>query len=89
MEPTDGNRALLALIDQVSRDLGDGPLVAHDPSKRGAGDISFVATLVSGLDGLGALGKQEHAPGEYADLDTLPILTKRAALLMYRLMWPQ
>jgi len=89
MEPTDGNRALLAVIDQVSRDLGDGPIVAHDPSKRGAGDISFIATLVSGLDGLGALGKQEHAPGEYADLDTLPILTKRAALLMYRLMWPQ
>lgn len=85
MAPTDGNRALLALLDQVSRDLGTGPIEAHDPSKRGAGDVSFVADLVPGLDGLGARGAQEHAPGEYADLDELPGLTKRAALLMYRL----
>jgi len=89
MEPTEGNRALLAVIDQVSRDLGAGPIEAHDPSKRGAGDISFVATLVSGLDGLGALGKNEHAPGEYADLDAVAVLTKRAAVLMHRLLWPR
>jgi len=89
MEPTEGNRALLGVIDQVSRDLGADPIEAHDPSKRGAGDISFVATLVSGLDGLGALGKNDHAPGEYADLDAIPVLTKRAALLMYRLLWPR
>jgi glutamate carboxypeptidase len=87
MSPTSGNQALLGVIDQVSRDLGTGPLTAHDPSQRGAGDISFVATQVSGLDGLGALGKQEHAPGEWTDLDEMPALTKRAALLMYRLMW--
>jgi glutamate carboxypeptidase len=87
MEPTDGNRALLAMLDDVSRALGTGPMVAHDPSKRGAGDISFVATLVSGLDGLGALGAQEHAPGEYADLEDMPVLTKRAALLLDRVLW--
>jgi glutamate carboxypeptidase len=86
MEPTDANRALLAVIDQVSRDLGEGPIEAHDPSKRGAGDISFIATTVAGLDGLGAFGKQEHAPGEYVDLDIMPLLTKRAALLMHRVM---
>ena len=89
MEPTDGNRALLRLLDQVSRDLGAGPIEAHDPARRGAGDISFVSTLLAGLDGLGALGKQEHAPGEYLELDEMPLLTKRAALLMYRLMWPE
>jgi glutamate carboxypeptidase len=86
MEPTDGKRALLATIDQVSRDLGMGPMAAHDPSKRGAGDISFVATLVSGLDGLGGLGAQEHAPGEYTDLDEMTALTKRAALLINRVL---
>ena len=85
MEPSDGNRALLQVIDQCSQDLGFGPLQAHDPSKRGAGDVSFVATIVPALDGLGALGENEHAPGEWADLDALPMLTKRAALLMYRL----
>jgi glutamate carboxypeptidase len=85
MAPTEGNRALLAVLDGVSRDLGTGPMVAHDPSQRGAGDISFVAHLVDGLDGLGALGEQEHAPGEYVELDELPALTKRTALLIHRL----
>jgi glutamate carboxypeptidase len=87
MEPTDGNRALLAVLDQASRDLGTGAIVAHDPSKRGAGDVSFVGSLVSGLDGLGGLGAQEHAPGEYADLDEMVVLTRRAALLLNRVLW--
>jgi glutamate carboxypeptidase len=85
MAPTDGNRALLAVLDQVSRDLGTGPMVAHDPAKRGAGDISFVAGYVSGLDGLGGLGDLDHAPGEWVDLDEMVHLTKRTALLLDRL----
>ncbi|MCG6927793.1 MAG: M20/M25/M40 family metallo-hydrolase [Acidobacteria bacterium] len=85
MEPTDGNMALLAMLDQISRDLGAGPVEAHDPSQRGAGDISFVAGDVDGLDGLGALGNNDHAHGENLDLDALPVLVKRAALLMHRL----
>jgi glutamate carboxypeptidase len=85
MEPTDGNRALLAILDGVSRDLGAGPMEAHDPSKRGAGDISFVAGDVDGLDGLGALGENDHAPGESLDLGALPLLVKRTALLIHRL----
>lgn len=89
MEPTPGNRALLAVLDQVSRDIGTGPVVGHDPSQRGAGDISFVAELVSGLDGLGGLGEQEHAPGEYTDLDEMIALTKRAALLLDRVLWAE
>lgn len=88
MEPTDGNHALLAALDQVSRDLGTGPIVAHDPSKRGAGDISFVATRVAGLDGLGGSGRLEHAPGEWTDLDEMLALTRRAALLLNRVLWP-
>jgi glutamate carboxypeptidase len=86
MEPTDANRALLAVMDQVSRDMGAGPVAAHDPSQRGAGDVSFVSPPLPALDGLGALGSNEHAPGESVDLAALPMLTKRAALLMYRLL---
>jgi glutamate carboxypeptidase len=87
MAPTDGNRALLAMLDQVSRDIGTGPIVAHDPSQRGAGDISFVAAQVAGLDGLGGWGDLDHAPGEWTDLDEMLALTKRAALLMNRVLW--
>jgi glutamate carboxypeptidase len=85
MAPTEANRALLAELDRASRDLGTGPYVEHDPNLRGAGDISFVAHLLPGLDGLGALGENEHAPGEYVDLGELTPLIQRAALLMYRL----
>ena len=69
----------------MSRDLGSGPIVEQDPNERGAGDISFVAHLLPGLDGLGALGEQEHARGEYIDLAELPRLIQRAALLVHRL----
>ena len=85
MAPTAGNRALLAVLDDVSRDLGSGPVVEQDPSERGAGDISFVADLLPGLDGLGALGEQEHARGEYVDLAAMPHLVGRTALLIHRL----
>jgi glutamate carboxypeptidase len=85
MAPTEGNRSLLKMLDGVSHDLGTGPIGEHDPLKRGAGDVSFVSGLVDCLDGLGALGENEHAPGEYVELDELPSLTKRAALLIYRL----
>ena len=89
MAPTDGNRALLEALNAVSLDLGTGPITAHDPSKRGAGDVSFVADIVPALDGLGALGDKEHAPGEWVNLEEQAVLTKRAALLMYRLMWKE
>jgi glutamate carboxypeptidase len=86
MAPTDGNRAVLAVLDSVSRDLGAGPIVAQDPAERGAGDISFVCSGRLGcLDGLGAVGENDHAPGEYLELSSLEMLTQRAALLMYRL----
>jgi glutamate carboxypeptidase len=85
MAPTDANRELLTALDAVSRDLGDGAIAAQDPAERGAGDVSFVAEGLAALDGLGASGDNEHAPGEYVDLATLPALTRRAALLIYRL----
>jgi glutamate carboxypeptidase len=85
MAPTAGNRRLLGVLAGVSRDLGTGPIVEQDPGERGAGDISFIGHLLPGLDGLGALGEQEHARGEYVDLAELPHLVQRAALLIHRL----
>jgi glutamate carboxypeptidase len=85
MPPTDGNRALLAMYDQASRDLGYGVVEAFDPGRRGAGDISFIAAYVDGLDGLGPQGSGSHTDQERIDLASLPIATKRAALLLYRL----
>ena len=86
MAPTAGNRRLLALYDAASRDLGFGPVVAVDPAKAGAADVSFVAGLVPmALDGVGLAGADDHTDKETADLRMLPVLTKRAALVLYRL----
>ena len=85
MTPSEGNYALLKEMDQASRDLGFGKIEALDPGARGAGDIAFVSHLIPGLDGIGAGGGGAHAPGEYVDLETLPKITKKAALLIYRL----
>lgn len=85
MTPNEGNYQLLKQLDQVSQDLGAGKMEALDPGERGAGDIAFVSHLIPGLDGIGASGGGAHAPGEFMELDSLPLLTKRAALLIYRL----
>jgi glutamate carboxypeptidase len=86
MAPTAGNRQLLALYDQVSRDLGTGPVVAVDPSRAGAADVSFVANRVPrAIDALGLAGHDDHTDKETADLRMLPVKTKRAALLLLRL----
>lgn len=84
--PTDGNRALLALLDQSSRDAGLPPVAPVDPSRAGGADISFVAGRVEmALDGLGLKGRADHTVNETADLRTLPVQAKRAAILMARL----
>ena len=85
MAPTPGNYALLATLDETSRALGLGSIKPFDPGRRGAGDISFVAPFVDGLDGLGVSGDHSHAPGEQIDLDTLPLQIKRTALFIDRL----
>ncbi|HSC25988.1 MAG TPA: M20/M25/M40 family metallo-hydrolase, partial [Vicinamibacterales bacterium] len=41
--PVDGNRRLLAILDQASRDAGLPPVGPVDPARAGAADISFVA----------------------------------------------
>ena len=86
MAPTEGNRRLLATYDSVSRALGYGPVVAVDPSRAGAADVSFAAPYIPmAIDALGLAGWDDHSDKEVADLRWLPKQTKRAALLIYRL----
>jgi len=86
MAPTEGNRKLLAMYDQASRDVGAGPVAAVDPDRAGAADVSFVAGEVKMiLDGVGLMGRDDHTVKETADLSTLPSQTKRAAILLHRL----
>lgn len=85
MAPTPANYALLAVYDSASRALGYAPVSGNDPSRRGAGDISFVAPILPGLDGLGVFGRGSHSPDESVDLTSLPKQTARAAVMMYRL----
>lgn len=85
MAPSPENYALLAQLDQASRDLGYAEITAFDPRGRGAGDVAFVSPPLPGLDGLGLGGAGEHTVHETADLSRAPELVKRSALLIYRL----
>ncbi len=85
MEPTEGNKRLLEILNNVSTDLGLGPTKAGNPGSRGAGDISYIAKYIDCLDGLGASGSGAHAPGETINLAQFPKLIERAAILIYRL----
>jgi glutamate carboxypeptidase len=85
MSPTPGNAALLAKLNRVNADLGLSPMEPIDPLKRGAADISFVATDVDGINGLGPAGSGTHAPGEKVDIASIWRQAKRAAILITRL----
>lgn len=85
MGPTEGNLAVLAELDQVSKDMGQGGVAPYDPLKRGAADISFVADYTDGIDGLGTMGSGAHTPQETVNLKTMNALIQRSALLIYRL----
>ncbi|HEU0309857.1 MAG TPA: M20/M25/M40 family metallo-hydrolase [Sphingomicrobium sp.] len=85
MAPTEGNRALLSRLNVVNRDMGLPEMGELDPVKRGAADISFVATDVDGLAGLGPYSTGDHAPGEAVDIPSIWVQAKRSAILMSRL----
>jgi glutamate carboxypeptidase len=86
LAPTDGNTRLLARYDRASQDLGLGPVSAVSPDKAGAADVAFVAGQVPEIiDAAGLKGHDDHSPGETADLRTLPVQIKRAAVLLARL----
>ena len=85
MAPTEGNRALLASLNAVNRDLGLAEMPEFDPARRGAADSSFVAADTDVLAGLGASGGGAHAPGEWIELDSLVRQSQRMAVWMSRL----
>jgi glutamate carboxypeptidase len=86
LAPGEGNEELLAMYDRVSRDLGFGPVTATNPDEAGAADVSFLSQEVPRiLDAIGLKGTGGHTVEETADLETLPIQTKRATLLLHRL----
>src|SRR6478672_4076593 len=85
MPPTEANRALLAKLNGVNADLGLPAMGELDPSKRGAGDISFVAADVDGLVGLGPASDGSHTANEKVDVPSIFKQAKRAAILMSRL----
>jgi len=85
MPLTAGNTRLLAYYDSASQALGYGPVAPMDPGMRGAGDLSFVAPFMDGLEGLGALGSGAHSPAERVNLNALTMQIERAAVMLERL----
>ena len=85
MAPTEANRALLARLNRVNRDMGLPEMGELDPVRRGAADISFVAKDVDGLAGLGPAGSGAHSERERVDIPSISLQAKRAAILMSRL----
>jgi glutamate carboxypeptidase len=86
LAPTEGNSRLMAAYDRASQDLGLGEVTAVSPDKAGAADVAFVASEVkSAIDAVGLKGHDDHSPMETADLRTLPVQIKRAAVLLARL----
>lgn len=83
---TPGNEQLLKYFDQVSKDLGYGPVTAVNPRDAGAADISFTAGYVDmAIDGLGLASTGGHTIHEKANIRTLARQAKRAAVLLYRI----
>ena len=85
MVPSEGNKLLLTILNEVSLSLGHKGVTAYDPGKRGAADISFVADYVDGLDGLGTMRTGAHTPKEIVNLKTMNALIQRTAIFIYRL----
>jgi glutamate carboxypeptidase len=86
LAPSAGNERLLVMFNQASTDAGLGTVQAVSPDRAGAADVSFVAGVVPMIiDAVGLKGHDDHTPGETADLRTLPVQTKRAAVLLARL----
>jgi glutamate carboxypeptidase len=85
MPETAGNKELLTALNDVNRSLGMDIMEPLDPSRRGAGDLSFVAPYVASISGLGAYGGGAHAPGESINLKRQPEQTRRVALYLYKL----
>jgi glutamate carboxypeptidase len=86
--PTEAGKRLLELYSKASGDAGFGPIGAVAPADRGAGDVQFVASLIPGLDGLGAAGSGSHTDNEEMELGSIERGAIRAAILIYRMTRP-
>lgn len=86
MPPSLNNLKLLQKYNEVSIDLQQGSIKPLNPLKRGAADISHIASIVTAnLAGLGAFGINAHSQNETLIISSLPIQTQKAALFIYRL----
>jgi glutamate carboxypeptidase len=85
MPPTSAGQTLLSRFDAVSRSLGYGAVQGDPPESRGAGDVSFVAPYLTGMDGLGVSGRGAHSPQESVSLPSLKMAAERAAIFIHRL----
>ncbi len=86
MAPTDGNRELIEIYSAASKDLGFGEVVAVNPLRAGAADVSFTATFVEmAIDALGMSGTDGHTVNELGYINQFPRQSKRAAILLHRL----
>jgi glutamate carboxypeptidase len=83
---TEGNRALMKVVDAAGRALGQAALTERDPVASGFGDVNFVCSLVSVVDGLGVAGDGLHSPDESADPKSVGPMTARAAVAIARLL---
>jgi glutamate carboxypeptidase len=80
MEPSPGNRALLATAKRLAQEVG---LTVEDAGLVGGGsDANTTSLFTATLDGLGPIAEGSHAIDERADLVTLPDRTALLALLL-------
>jgi glutamate carboxypeptidase len=78
-----GDVAMIAALHATGGFEGARIIVITE--SRGAGDISFVAPYVTGMDGPGVAGHGAHSPEESVNLNSRTMAAERAALLMRRL----
>jgi glutamate carboxypeptidase len=81
MEKTDATAALAVSAEEIAGRLG---FELHDAATGGASDANTVSGMgVPTLDGLGPVGGDDHAPGEYTEIDSIvPRTVLLAALLL-------
>jgi len=88
MVVTLGNTWLLEFSSRASEALGlrSAYRQRSGAAWRGAGDLSFVAPQIVGVEELGTIGNGSHSPKEPVNLPSLVTQTERAVVMLYRLL---